>query len=48
MPGGLYDQHPDILDRFLYILGKQNEERKRQEEADERKANKGQSKIRRR
>jgi hypothetical protein len=31
MPGGIYDQHPDMLDRFLYILGKQEEHREKEE-----------------
>jgi len=37
--GGIYDQNPDLLDRFQYIWVRLNEEREREEA--ERKRNQG-------
>lgn len=37
--GGLYDQNPELLDKFMYILGEQNAERERKEA--EREKNRG-------
>jgi hypothetical protein len=31
MPGGIFDQHPGMLDRFIYILGEQAKHREREE-----------------
>ena len=35
--GGLYDQHPDLMDRFMFILAAQQEQREREEAAERRK-----------
>jgi hypothetical protein len=29
--GGLYDQHPDLIDKFLYIFDEQRKEEERRE-----------------
>jgi hypothetical protein len=29
MPGGLYDQHPELLDRFMYIFQERNKEERK-------------------
>lgn len=31
MPGGIYDQNPEILERFLYIMQEQEKQRQREE-----------------
>jgi hypothetical protein len=38
MAGGLYDQKPEILDRFRYMFFKINEQREKEEAERERKA----------
>lgn len=37
MDGGILDQHPDLLDRFMYILQRQEEQRRREENERKRK-----------
>ncbi|QEM40902.1 MAG: pre-TMP frameshift protein [Phage AS32] len=39
MQGGLFDQNPELLERFLYIL--QAQEEQRQKEENERKRKQG-------
>ena len=36
--GGLYDQHPDLLDAFRYIFAKRNEYEAKEAEKREREA----------
>lgn len=44
-PGGLYQQHPDILDRFLYILSEQQKQQKQEDKERERKQSRGGRRI---
>lgn len=49
LPGGLYEQHPDLLDQFTYIFSernkyeaeKQEKERKEQEQKQRQATSKG-------
>lgn len=31
MPGGLYDQNPDLLDKFMYIFNERSKEQEREQ-----------------
>lgn len=35
--GGLYDQHPKLLERWLYIFGKRAEQQEKERKEQERK-----------
>jgi hypothetical protein len=39
--GGLYDQHPELLDGFRYIFSVRGEEQERQRKLEEQKMGKG-------
>jgi hypothetical protein len=36
-PGGLYQQHPELLDKFMYIFNARAEEQERKHKEEERK-----------
>jgi len=45
--GGLYDQHPDLLDQFNYIFGERSEQEEKDRRKDEAKQKRSSNRRRR-
>jgi hypothetical protein len=46
LAGGIYDQHPDLLDKFMYLFAKKSEQAEKERKKQEAEAKRGKTPLR--